>query len=270
VYPKREVFANSPLALVTTEVRFTDAPRLRQPETLDAIAVALESILPVHAQVQRGVGVQIVNGQPQMQPLRGRVMKNIDSTVALSVLPDRFSFETTAYAEYGTFREGAIACAEALIATGVTPAIQRVGIRYLDEIRVPDGDIGDVRGWSEWVDGRLVDHVQLGPDAAPVPRSEGIISYALGNRRGLNFRFAALPVGAVVITSDLVRQPFDDTVPVFVLDFDGYQDFSGPDATLLNTDTVAGALDAVHGPAGEAFQKAITDRARQLFRRRTS
>lgn len=266
MYPKREVFPNSPLALVAAEVRFSDAPRLRQSETLDAIAVAVESLVPVHEQVQGAVNIQVVNGQPQMQVVTGRVMKNVDGTAALSIFPDRLSFETTAYAEYTTFKANVVACAQALVGAGVAPAIQRVGLRYLDEIRVPDTKVADARLWSDWVDQRLVDHLQLGPGGAPIARADGMISYDLGDHKGLNFRFAALSGGAVVVTGNLVRRPFTENVPVFVLDFDGYQDFSGPKATLLSTDVVALTLDAVHGPAGETFQNAITDQARELFR----
>lgn len=270
MYAKREVFPNSPLALVAAEVRFTDAPRLRQPETLDAIAVAVESSLPVHTQVEGGFNIQIVNGQPQMQVVTGRLMKNVESTSAMSVFPDRLLFETTAYTEYATFKETVIGCAKAVVDAGVTLAVLRVGLRYLDEIRVPDPKVTDARQWGEWIDRRLVDHLQLGPDTAPVIRAEGAISYDLGDRKGLNFRFAALQSGAVVVTNNLVRKPFADDEPCFVLDFDGYQDFTGSQATLLNTGVVAGSLDAVHGPAGETFQNAITDQARGLFRGRTS
>ena len=35
------------MALVTAEVRLTDSPRLRQQETLDAVAIALEERFPI-------------------------------------------------------------------------------------------------------------------------------------------------------------------------------------------------------------------------------
>lgn len=269
MYPKREVFPSSPLALVAAEIRFSDAPRLRQPETLDSIAVAVESLLPVHERVQGTVNIQVVNGQPQIQVATGRLMKNADSTSAMSVFPDRLSFETISYTEYATFKENVVACVQALVSAGVTPAIQRVGLRYLDEIRVPDPKVADARLWSDWVDASLVDHLHLGPDGTPVARADGTISYNLGDSRGLNFRFAALPHGAVVVPVNLARRPFAENVPFFVLDFDGYQDFTEPKATLLSTAAVVMTLDAVHGPAGETFQKAITDQARTLFRGET-
>ncbi len=267
MYPKREVFPNSPLALVAAEIRFTDAPRLRQQSTLDAIAVALEDILPVQAQHEQAINVQMVAGQPpQVQVAAGRLMKDVASTAAMTLFPDRLTFETTAYAEFEAFRSAVLACTTALVEAHVTPAIQRVGLRYLDEIRVPSATVADARDWREWIDTRLVDHLLIGPTDAPITRAEGLISYDLSERQGLNFRFAALPNGAVVLSANLVRQPFEQDLPLFVLDFDGYEEFTAPTATLLDAGVVARTLDAVHGPSGATFQNAITDAAREIFR----
>jgi uncharacterized protein (TIGR04255 family) len=270
MYPQREVFPNSPLALVAAEIRFSDAPRLRQQDTLDIIAVALEGMLPVQSQQEHTLNVQVVAGQqPQVQFVSGRVMKNVASTAAMTLFPDRLTFETTSYAEFGPFRSDLLACAKALVEAHVTPAIQRIGLRYLDEIRTPEAPVTDARQWSDWIDSRLVDHLLIGPSEAPIVRAEGLIAYDLGGGRGLNFRFAALPSGAVVVSANLVRRPFQDNLPFFVLDFDGYQDFLSPTATLLDVDVVAKTLDAVHGPSGATFQNAITDKAREHFRART-
>ena len=42
MYEGREVFPNAPVELVAVEVRFPDSARLRQPETLDALQLALD------------------------------------------------------------------------------------------------------------------------------------------------------------------------------------------------------------------------------------
>jgi len=265
--PKARSLPQPPLALVAAEIRFTDAPRLRQQSTLDAIAVALEDILPVQAQHEQAINVQMVAGQPpQVQVAAGRLMKDVASTAAMTLFPDRLTFETTAYAEFEAFRSAVLACTTALVEAHVTPAIQRVGLRYLDEIRVPSATVADARDWREWIDTRLVDHLLIGPTDAPITRAEGLISYDLSERQGLNFRFAALPNGAVVLSANLVRQPFEQDLPLFVLDFDGYEEFTAPTATLLDAGVVARTLDAVHGPSGATFQNAITDAAREIFR----
>jgi uncharacterized protein (TIGR04255 family) len=269
MYPMREVFPNSPLALVAAEIRFTDAPRLRQQATMDAIAVALEDILPVQAPHEQTINFQMVAGQaPQVQVATGRIMKNVASTAAMTLFPDRLTFETTDYVEFDAFRSAMLACTTALVEAHVTPAIRRVGLRYLDEIRTPSAPVTDAREWGEWIDSRLVDHLLIGPAQAPITRAEGLITYDLKEGRGLNFRFAALPNGAVVMSTKLVRKPFEQNLPLFVLDFDGYEEFTAPTATLLDAAVVAKALDAVHSPSGETFQNAITNKARELFRMR--
>lgn len=65
MYPNREVFSHAPLALVTAEIRFTDSARLRQQETLDAVAIALEERFPLSAP---NVMVNVGNLGPGMPP----------------------------------------------------------------------------------------------------------------------------------------------------------------------------------------------------------
>lgn len=224
-------------------------------------------MLPVQDQVQQiDFEVRLGAASPPIQ-MQARTFKNTSSTAVATLASNRLSFETTAYSHFPEFKEQVLACCRALVEAGVTPALRRVGLRYIDEIRIPDDDVSDARKWSTWINSRLVDQLSIGPEQASVQHAEGVVTYALADGRGLNFRFAALPQGAVVSPAALVRPPFDAERPLFVLDLDGYQDFIDPDATLFSPDIVANTLDAVHGPSGATFQAAITDEAREIFRR---
>jgi len=266
-YAHREVFPSSPLALVAAEVRLSDSARLRQPEVIDAISIALEPMLPVQDQFQQADFEVRPGAAPQIRQTPGRTFKNTSSTTVATLTSDRLSLETTAYSHFSEFREQLLTCCRALVEAGVTPAIRRIGLRYIDEIRLPEAGIANVRDWARWIDPSLLGQLALGPSDAEVLQAEGAVVYRLGQDRGLNFRFAALPQGAVVSPAALVRAPFDQNLPFFVLDLDGYKDFSGPDATLFSVDAVASTLDAVHGPSGATFQASITDDARTMFRR---
>lgn len=266
-YAHREVFPSSPLALVAAEVRFTDSPRLRQQETVDKIAIALESVLPVQEQVQTLEFEVRPGAAPQPKQTQGRTFKNISSTAVATLAPDRLSLETTAYTHFPEFREQMLTCCRAIVEAGVTPALRRIGLRYIDEIRIQDGAVRDAREWATWIAPSLIGQLALGPTDAAVLQAEGVVTYRLNGSRGLNFRFAALSQGAVVSPTTLLRKPFDASKPVFVLDFDGYQDFTSPDATMLSVEVVADTLESVHGPSGATFQASITDAARDLFRR---
>lgn len=266
-YAHREVFPSSPLALVAAEVRFNDSPRFRQQETIDAISIALEPMLPVQEPVQQHEIQVRPDGPPQVRQTNGRTFKNLSSTAIATLAPDRLSLETTAYSHFPEFREQMLTCCRALVDAGVTPAIRRIGLRYIDEIRVPNTAISEVRDWAKWIDARLLGQLSLGPEGGTVVQAEGAVTYRLSGGLGLNFRFAALPQGVVVSPAALVRPLFDQSQPFFVLDLDGYREFPGPDATLLSVDAVVETLDVVHDPAGATFQASITDQAREIFRR---
>jgi uncharacterized protein (TIGR04255 family) len=265
MYPRREVFSASPLALVAAEIRFTDAARLRQQETKDAVTIALEERFPFAEPLQQtDLNIAGPAAMPQIQQRIGVVLKNAASTETLTIMSESLTYETTAYATFDDLLEAITAACEALVAAKVRPAMRRVGLRYIDEVRVPD-PITDVRDWGKWIDRRLIEHLDVGPDGVAATMTQGITTYDLGEGKGLNFRFAALNQGTVVVPQHLQR-PAIESVPFFVLDFDGFHDFADKEATPLSSEVVANDLAAVHVPCGTAFQRSITDDARALFR----
>lgn len=274
MYANREVFPNTPLALVVAEVRFTDSPRLRQQDILDNIAIALEERFPFVNQMTGVVQFTVTNpgrgDSSHIEPVqteqpRRVVLTNATGTESITISPTSFTYETTNYREFDDLRQAVIQGCNALIAANVRPALTRVGLRYIDEVRVPE-PVTDVRAWGKWIDSRLVDPLAIGPEQAPVRNAQGLITYELGEAKGLNFQYAAINHGAVVEPMFLKRRHFDPG-PFFVLDFDGFQDFAADGSAVpLNAEVVANILSAVHGPAGAAFQQAITNEARVLFR----
>jgi len=90
-------------------------------------------------------------------------------------------------------------------------------------------------------------------------------TYDLGGGKGLNFRYAALNQGPIVVPQFLKR-PAIESGPFFVLDFDGFHDFTDGQAVSLSSVIVRENLSAVHVPCGTAFQRSISDEARALFR----
>jgi uncharacterized protein (TIGR04255 family) len=267
MYANREVFPNGPLALVVAEVRFTDSPRLRRQETLDAVAIALEERFPFTNPLT-GFKVNVENVgpgiPPQFEPRHGVVLINPTSTESITVTPSSIAYETTAYSEFDDLCTGVTAACEALLGANVHPALVRVGLRYIDEVRVPE-PVTDVRAWGKWINSSLIGPLSIGPDGVAVRNAQGLVTFHLGDGRGLNFQYSALDQGAVVEPLHLKRKPFEPG-PFFVLDFDGFHDFGGEVAVPLDATVVADILSAVHAPTGAAFQRAITENARTLFR----
>lgn len=271
MYPNREVFRNAPLALVAAEIRFTDAARLRQQQTKDEVTIALEERFPFAEPLQRGeltLSLGPGGAHPQIQERLGVVLKNGDSTESLTIMSESLTYETTAYTDFDDLLESVSAACDALVAAQVRPALQRVGLRYVDEVRVPE-TVADCRQWRRWIDGRLIDQLDVGPDNYPVTTMQSVCTYDLGDGKGLDFRCAALNQGPIVVPQFLKRPPIQSG-PFFVLDFDGFRDFTDQGAIPLSSHVVRETLSAVHVPCGTAFQQSITEEARVLFRRNPS
>lgn len=264
MYPNREVFPNAPLALVAAEIRFTDAARLRQQQTKDEVTIALEERFPFAETLQRADVNLTLGAPPQIQERLGVVLKNVNSTETLTIMSQSVTYETTVYDSFEQLLEAVAAACDTLVAAKVRPAVQRVGLRYIDELRVPE-PITDVRQWGKWINDRIIGHLAVGPEQSPATTTQSVSTYDLGEGRGLNFRFAALNQGPIVVPQFLKRPPIESG-PFFVLDFDGFHDFSGQEAVPLSSEVVRETLSAVHVPCGTAFQRSITDEARTLFR----
>jgi uncharacterized protein (TIGR04255 family) len=264
MYPNREVFPNAPLALVAAEIRFTDAARLRQQHTKDAIAIALEERFPFAEQLQPLEVNLTLGAPPQIQQRTGVVLKNASSTQTLTIMSESLTYETTAYTHFDDLLDEVTVACDALVAAKVRPAMRRIGLRYIDEIRVPE-PITDVRQWATWIDHRLVGHLEIGPDDVPATMLQSVSTYNLGGGNGLNVRYAALDQGSIVV-SQFLKRPAIESGPFFVLDFDGFHDFTGDEAIPLSSTAVREDLSTVHVPCGTAFQRSITDEARTLFR----
>ncbi len=265
MYPKREAFRTPPVVVVAAEARFTDSPRLRQKETLDAIAIALEGRFPF-SEPLTGVDVQAVApGMPaQLAPRQGILLRNAERTQALTLTATALTYETTDYTEFEVLHAAMGAASQALVDAQVAPELKRVGLRYIDEIRV-DQPVTDARAWRTWIDASLLGPMDITPDHVPSAGIQGAVGFDLGGRGGLKVQYASFTEGATTVPLHLRRRAFDPG-PFFALDLDGFVEFGPDESVRLDAGVVTDLLAKVHAPLGAAFQGSITDAARALFR----
>ena len=265
MYPKREAFPNPPVVVVAAEVRFTDAPRLRQKDTLDAVAIALEARFPF-TEPLTGVDVAAVApGLPaQLQPRQGVLLRNAERTEAVTLTAGSLTYETTDYTEFDSLHAAVGAACQALVHAQVAPELTRVGLRYIDEIRVAQ-PVTDARQWHTWVDASLLGPMAITPDHVPSAGIQGAVGFDLGGRGGLKVQYASFSDGATALPGHLRRRPFTPG-PFFGLDLDGFVEFGAEESVPFDAGVVTDLLAKVHAPLGAAFQGSITDAARALFR----
>lgn len=264
MYDGREIYDRAPLALVTAEVRYPYAPRLRQVDTLDRIQLALEDVLPVRKSEVRSTVEISEDGLGKTANARVYRYLNREHTRSAVISPEAFTIETTTYREFPEFLDLMVRVAEAIEQEKAVPAVERIGIRYIDEVRVPE-EIKDASQWAHWIAPSLLP--QINPDVGPLMASQGIAQYDLGDSSYLQFQYASVDGAPVIGNSPLRRLSLPANGSFFVLDFDCFWQCATPEDSIeFSTGLLSSTIKRLHRPTGQMFQASITDSLRDLFR----
>jgi uncharacterized protein (TIGR04255 family) len=136
---------------------------------------------------------------------------------------------------------------------------ERIGLRYLDEIRVPDTN-GTI-DWSEWVHPSLLSARPETPIDLPLSEWQGMSTFGPVDGRSLVLRFGPRTGYAVEPNGELKRGP-TPTGRFFLLDFDSFWESPSviPEFEPGNMIT---RCDDLHAPIRTLFEGLITDRLRK-------
>lgn len=264
MHPNAETAGNAAVVAVIAEVRFTDAPRLRQQDTLDAVAIAVEERFPVTEPL---TGVNLAPAgpglPPRVEPRQGILLRNTEATESLTLTATTLSYETTDYTGLDAIHTAITAGCDALAEARVASGLQRIGLRYIDEIRVP-APPADARGWATWIDGGLLGPLAVAPEHVPSRGIQGVAAFDLGGRAGLNVQYAAFANGSATLPQHLRRRPFQPG-PFFGLDLDGFYEIGNEEFVRLDAGVITDIVTKLHAPITSVFQRAITDDARALY-----
>lgn len=268
MYAAREVFPNSPLEYVAAEVRYPYAPRLHQAAIRDAILLDLEDIFPI-LRPQQHLTVTGTLGGPVSQQVDQIVRAfSRSGTTGLGLTASALILDTTGYSTFEDFRLTLSRCLAAVDKHASPAAIERVGLRYVNEIRVPD-TIKDARDWRGWISDRLVDVTTIDKQHEVVGL-QGAVEYTTGNDRSLTLRFNSAQEGTVIGNEPLKRLDPQPKGPFFVLDLDSFWQPPTQASPLWSVETIIAAINELHDPVGATFQSAITDKLRDSVLRRKS
>jgi uncharacterized protein (TIGR04255 family) len=258
MYAGREVFPNPPLELVVAEIRFSYVPTFARTEAHERFTRLLADLAPVAALDS----IQTVTVGPDTSPTveneRQLRLLNRESTVAVALKPDRLGVETTDYPQFAGFRDLARRAVEATSTVHELPGVERIGLRYIDEIRIP-APVRTVRDWRGWIDERLLASADIYKDQ-PVA-AQGVLQYRPDDRCRLTFRFGAASGPGVLARGTLRRRPRQRSGPYFLLDIDSFWQ-AGDETPQLSTDEILEVIERLHQPTGQIFASAITEKLR--------
>lgn len=268
---QREVYPHAPLAMVAAEVRYSYSSTFQEVANMAHFLDELRDRVPVVVRQQRTtinipLGTEPPSDFPR-QVLDVMEARSLDSQVTASISAEAMTvaMSGTAYTQFEDslrpFLEQAV---QALIAAAPGTLVLRAGLRYLDELRVPEPP-DEIRGWGVWVEPSLLGGAAL-LDGVGGRSTEMrcIWQYALPEDRQVVVNLGPF-FGTGVVGPDHPFHRVSDPTQMFVLDIDS--SWTPPSGTeSLQAESLLSVYDGLHEPTQTIFQSALTDEARQLFR----
>jgi uncharacterized protein (TIGR04255 family) len=265
----RGVYPEAPLALVALEVKFPSEASTKDFVTPSqkAFRDRLNLIGDWVIESLQHQEVQISLGPNPAQTVRSVNVPRIltrDRSVAVSFPPDAITIETTTYKGYAGFRQLVVAVLEATQELLAPDSVARMGLRYIDEIRVPDELGENSPRWSDWLDDSLLPP-KLPPSVRWAPEASmwtAGAQYQMGHDKFLVIRYG--PQVGPVVTPQLRRPKVPPPGPVFLVDFDSSWQ---PDILpSFDPKALIEICDLLHAPASATFESFITEKLRNVFR----
>lgn len=255
-----EIYPNAPLEYAACEVRYPYSPRLAKDEAWDHLTHVMRARFPLPQKEERrqmtiGPGVPMNLATEHLYRL-----VNKKRTESLLVGPTSLTVETTHYDGYQSFRALIIDVVNVIAEYEPIVGIDRVGLRYIDEIRAPEPITG-LGDWSAYINRSLLTFLDLLLDDYTPKGITGVIDFVTGERTGVAMRYATLE-GAAVGDQPLRRRRKAADGPFFLLDIDSFWTPTPDELGEFAADDVALICDDLHTPVRTMFERAITDRLR--------
>lgn len=262
---KDEIYPNAPIVDMVAEIRFVQCePPNRM--TIRGFTSAFGERLPLLTE-EPVAPMQTTGPNDQTEAPAGNVEPSLrwssrDRRTVLTLRPNILSLETTDYPGYRGVRQLLETAVAALGHLMAPKGLTRIGLRYIDEIRVPsDGEDPQPR-WEEWVDSSL-----LGPRTVDgrhdllLLGNQGAAMF--GGERGttLVLRYGAQDEYVIPSTPQL-RRPLPSPGPLFKLDMDSFRTYDDR-IPAFETDMILETADMLHKPVRSVFEDLITDRLRE-------
>jgi uncharacterized protein (TIGR04255 family) len=200
-------------------------------------------------------------GPSAQQVLQHRFVRR-DRLMSVTVGRDAVTLETTEYAGWTSFSGLLVDVLRALEEGRRPDGIVRVGLRYIDEIRLPEPP-ENFQDWSGWLDDRLVAPFMLNNE---LQLANGTVLLQYGEPPGYVtvFRAAPFAAGRTVQLGGALRMPVKTPDgPYFLLDTDA--SWADPDGQIpeFASGRLAEILNDLHKTCSRLFEVSITDRLRE-------
>ena len=260
-----EIYPNAPVVLVAAEIKHPTAAEFGT-KALGAAKRSLAAVCPLYKPGTFTTMTAVAGSPPDVTTVEVPRFTSRDRTLSVSFRRDALVVESTAHERFEQLRAVLGAAVEARQAVHPVNGIERMGLRYIDEIRVPDANGADVP-WASWVDDRLLGPALAGVGLGLKPTGWlGLVEFAKSPEHTIALRYGAREGYAVDPAGDLRRRT-PRPGPFFLLDIDSFWQPAG-EVPTVELGSVLELADQLHAPIREMFEALITDRLRNEVLRR--
>ena len=260
-------YPSAPLALAVIEIRHPTTGYLSRGDVA-ALKQALIKVTPLQKEES------VTEFQVVIQPNAGMGNGNTtnktnhrfltrDRQTSITFGADMIVVETTAYRGWTSLKNLADAAINARQKSSPVDGVERVGIRFIDEIRAPV-DVNFPK-WDGWVSDSLL-APDLGNDQLRPLQQQSVVQYALASSSDtLTLRYGAVDGPPVVVAGpNLVRANVPVPGPFFLLDTDvAWAPAPGQPVPELDSGSVMDTVDRLHEPVSWLFEELITEKLRK-------
>ena len=190
---------------------------------------------------------------------------NRSFTTSASIRDTSIVIETTRHVQWEDMRDLFAVVLEARLQVGEIDGVERLGLRYINEVRVPESDGQD---WTNWISSSLLGQAEVGRKLELEPLQwQGVTVFGRGAARFITLRHGPRDGYAVDSGGDLKR-PTPTPGPYFLIDIDSFWASEGT-VPELDLERVLRMADDLHEPAGSLFESLITPRLRKEVTQQT-
>src|ERR1700757_3757306 len=218
---------NAPVALVTMEIRHPAMDSLSESSSAELRRVLGEH-LPIERRAQDVAGGMGAGGSPQPTAEQFVRYVNRDNTLAASLKTQAVVIETTAYSNFESLVDLMMRVIDARSQISPIVGVERLGLRYVLEGRVPVGVDGRVE-WGNWIAEPLLGPQRIAPAGLTLTEWQGAAVYREPQPgRSMIVRYGP-GMGQALDANFHLRRPLPaQQGPFFLLDIDSFWTPTGP------------------------------------------
>jgi uncharacterized protein (TIGR04255 family) len=251
---------DAPIALVTMEIRHPATDSLSEASNKE-LKNRLADHLPIERQGQDVAWSTGPSGSPAPAAERFVRYVNRDNTLAASIKAQAVVVETTAYSTFEELSDIAMRVVDARSQVSSIAGVERIGLRYVFEVRVPVAADGRVE-WSNRIAEPLLGPRHLAPGGLALTEWQGAAVYREPHPgKSMIVRYGP-GMGQTLDPNYHLRRTLPaQQGPFFLLDVDS---FWTPAASIpeYNLDAVRATFQNLYEPARIVFDGMLTGRPR--------